>query len=357
MVLCLSTRYRYRQVWRQRYAIRWSVRELDSDRRSLLRLLGAATDFAHGARLTFDSFLEELADESKAPTYSGLVQLSGLADEEATKLDAAWGGISSERKRGSLEKLIELGEENVELDFSHVFRASMEDEDAGVRQRGAQGLWDNDDRTLIGPLADMLLNDPSAEARSAAAMSLGKFAALAHEGKLIRRDSERVLRSLMGAIDDGTEDTEVRRRAIEGVASFDAPEATRAVREAYGSGDVRLIQSAVYAMGQSSNVDWLPTVLEETRSGYSEVRYEAAVAAGKLGDEEIVPQLVHLLLDDDDQVRVAATRALGEVGGQTARRALEHCLTMEDELLVDAAEEVLEALKVEDDPLGYKFDI
>ena len=320
-------------------------------------MLGAGTDFAHGARLTFDSFLEELADESKAPTYSGLVQLSGLADEEATKLDAAWGGISSERKRGSLEKLIELGEENVELDFSHVFRASMEDEDAGVRQRAAQGLWDSDDRTLIGPLADMLLNDPSAEARSTAAMSLGKFAALAHEGKLIRRDSERVLRSLMGAIADGTEDTEVRRRAIEGVASFDAPEATRAVREAYGSGDVRLIQSAVYAMGQSSNVDWLPTVLEETRSGYSEVRYEAAVAAGKLGDEEIVPQLVHLLLDDDDQVRVTATRALGEVGGQTARRALEHCLTMEDELLVDAAEEVLEALKVEDDPLGYRFDI
>ena len=307
--------------------------------------------------MTLDSFLEELADESKAQTYSGLVQLSALTDDDAEQFDAAWGGISSERKRGVLEKLIELGEENVELDFSHVFRASMEDEDEVVRQRGAQGLWDNDDRTLIGPLADLLLNDPSAEVRTAAAMSLGKFAALAHEGKLIRRDSERVLRSLMGAVDNGAEDTEVRRRAVEGVASFDAPGATRAVREAYGSGNGRLVQSAVYAMGQSSNVDWLPTVLEETRSGHSGVRYEAAVAAGKLGDEEIVPQLVHLLLDDDHQVRVAATRALGEVGGQTARRALEHCLTMEDELLVDAAEEVLEALKVDDDPLGYKFDI
>ena len=232
--------------------------------------------------MTFDSFLEELADESKTQTYSGLVQLSGLADEEAAKLDAAWGGISSERKRGLLEKLIELGEENVELDFSHVFRASMEDEDAGVRQRAAQGLWDSDDRTLIGPLADMLLNDPSAEARSAAAMSLGKFAARAQEGKLIRRDAERVLSSLMRAVDNGAEDTEVRRRAIEGVASFDA-RGGQAIRGAYGSGDVRLIQSAVYAMGQSSNVDWLPTVLEETRSGYSEVRYEAAVAAGQAG--------------------------------------------------------------------------
>ena len=307
--------------------------------------------------MTFDSFLEELADESKAQTYSGLVQLSALTDDDAEKFDAAWGGTSSERKRGVLEKLIELGEENVELDFSHVFMASLQDKDAGVRQRGAQGLWESDDRTLIGPLADLLLYDPSVEVRTAAAMSLGRFAALAHEDKLIKRDAKRVLGSLMRAVDDGAEDTEVRRRAIEGVAAFHAPRATRAVREAYGSGNGRLVQSAVYAMGQSSNVDWLPTVLEETRSGHSGIRYEAAVAAGKLGDEEIVPQLVHLLLDDDQQVRVAATRALGEVGGQTARRALEHCLTMEDELLVDAAEEVLEALKVEDDPLGYKFDI
>ena len=314
-------------------------------------------DAPHGARLTFESFLEELADESKTPSYSGLVQLSGLADCEAAKLDAAWSAIGTERKGGLLEKLIELEEDNVELDFSHVFRASLQDADEVVRQRATQGLWESDDRTLIQPLADLLLNDPAVEVRTTAAMSLGKFAALAHEGKLIRRDSERVLRSLMGAVDNGAEDTEVRRRAVEGVASFDVPGAGQAIRGAYGSGDVRLVQSAVYAMGQSSNVDWLPTVLEETRSGHSGVRYEAAVAAGKLGDEEIVPQLVHLLLDDDHEVRVAATRALGEVGGQTARRALEHCLTMEDELLVDAAEEVLEALKVDDDPLGYKFDI
>ena len=104
------------------------------------------------------------------------MQLSGLADEEAAKLDATWGGISSERKRGLLEKLIELGEENVELDFSHVFRSSLQDTDEIIRQRAVQGLWESDDRTLIGPLADMLLNDPSTEVRSAAAMSLGKFA-------------------------------------------------------------------------------------------------------------------------------------------------------------------------------------
>ena len=69
----------------------------------------------------------------------GSCSCPGSPTRMATKLDAAWGGISSERKRGSLEKLIELGEENVELDFSHVFRASMEDEDAGVRQRARTG--------------------------------------------------------------------------------------------------------------------------------------------------------------------------------------------------------------------------
>ena len=307
--------------------------------------------------MTFDSFLEELADESKTQSYAGLVQLSGLTDDETAKLDAAWGALSPGRKGDLLEKLIELAEDNVELDFSHLFRASLKDADEVVRQRAVQGLWESDDRTLIEPLSDLLLNDPAVEVRTAAAMSLGKFAALAQEGKLIARDAERVLESLMRAIDDGAEHTEVRRRAIEGVAAFDAPRATQAVRDAYGSGNGRLVQSAVYAMGQSSNTDWLPTVLEETGSGHSGIRYEAAVAAGKLGDEEVAPRLVRLLLDDDQQVRIAAVRALGEVGGPTAKQTLEHCRSMDDELLVDAAEEVLEALELEDDPLGYKLDI
>ena len=307
--------------------------------------------------MSFDSFLKELADESKALSYAGLAQLSGLAGDEAAKLDEAWGALSVERKRGLLERLVELAEDNAELDFSHVFRSSLQDSEAVVRQGAVQGLWEDDDRTLIAPLAGMLANDPSVDVRTVAAMSLGRFAALVQEGKLIARDAQRVLESLMRAIDDADEDTEVRRRAIEGVASFDAPSASRAVRDAYASGNGRLMQSAVYAMGQSSNADWLPTVLEETGSGHSGIRYEATVAAGKLGDEEVAPRIALLLLDDDQQVRIAAVRALGEVGGQTARRALKHCLEMEDELLVDAAEEVLEDLEVEDDPLGYRFDI
>ncbi len=307
--------------------------------------------------MTFESFLEDLVDESRPQTYSGLVHLSGLANGEAAKLGSAWGAISTARKRALLARLIELGEDNAHLDFNHVFRASLEDADAEVRRKGAQGLWEYDDRTLIEPLSDLLLNDPAPEVRTAAAMSLGKFAALAQEGKLIRKDAARVLNSLMSAIDNAAEDTEVRRRAIEGVASFDAPRSEQAVRGAYGSGDVRLIQSAVYAMGQGSNLDWLPTVLKETRSGHSGVRYEAAVAAGKLGGEETAPYLVRLLQDDDHQVRIAAVRALGDLGGQTAKRALKHCLTVDDEPLADAAAEVLEALEFEDDPLGYKFEV
>ena len=315
------------------------------------------TSGQYGATLSFDSFLEELADQSKTQSYAGLAQLSGLAGDEAAKLDTAWGALGAERKRGLLERLAELADDNGELDFSHVFRSSLRDADEIVRQRAVQGLWESDDRTLIAPLADMLASDPSMDVRTAAAMSMGRFAALAQEGKLIARDADRVLESLMRAIDDGGEDTEVRRRAIEGVASFDAPRAAQAVRDAYASGNGRLVQSAVYAMGQSSNADWLPAVLDETGSGHSGIRYEATVAAGKLGDEEIAPRLVHLLLDDDQQVRIAAVSALGEVGGQTAKRALEHCLEMEDELLADAAEEVLEDLEVEEDPLGYRFDI
>ena len=295
------------------------------------------TSEQHGAPLSLDSFLEELTDESKTQSYAGLAQLSGLAGDEAAKLDEAWGALGVERKRGLLERLVELAEDNAELDFRPcVSGRRWKTRTRSVRQRAVQGLWESDDRTLIAPLAGMLANDPAVEVRTAAAMSLGRFAALVQEGKLIATGR---------AAGAGVADAGVRRRrrGHGGAAQGDRGRrlvSTRPVGDRGQSatptpaGTAGSMQSAVYAMGQSSNADWLRTVLEETGSGHSGIRYEATVAAGKLGDEEVAPRIALLLLDDDQQVRIAAVRALGEVGGQTARRALKHCLEMEDELLV-----------------------
>ena len=148
---------------------------------------------------------------------------------------------------------------------------------------------------------------------------------------------------------------EVRRRAIESIAGLDSPERDRIIRAAYESGDAGLLQSAVYAMGRSSNVSWLPSVLQEIGNQSPAIRYEAAVACGHLGDENVVPQLITLVQDEDRQVQLAAVRALGEVGGSLARRALDRCLELGDEALKQAAEEAIASIEFDDDPLALRF--
>lgn len=284
------------------------------------------------------------------------MQLSSLSPDQAAKIRPVWVELSTDRKNALLSRLIELGEENVEFDFSQIFLTSLEDENGMIRKKGVQGLWESEDRTVINPLIELLLNDPLGDVRVAAALSLGKFAASAQDGKLIPRDARRILDSLMETIDKEKGNVEVRRRAIEGVASFNIPRSEQIVRDAYASGDARLIQSAVYGMGQSSNSDWLPTVIGEMRNEHPGIRYEAAVASGKLGDETVVPHLIQLIQNDDIQIQTAAVSALGEIGGLTAKRALNDCLAMDDEAIVEAVQTSLETFEFDEDPLGYKSE-
>ena len=255
-----------------------------------------------------------------------------------------------------MKKLVELCEDNLELDFSAVFRACLEDTDEGVRETATRGLWECDDRAIIRPLIGLLQGDPSAKVRAAAAMSLGKFAEMAQNGKLLPRDADRTREALMAAIDRHGQDLEVRRRAIEAAANFDLPEIDKIIQDAYDSGSTELMQSSIYAMGRSSNTRWLPIILKEMESEDPAVRYEAANACGQLGEESTIPHLIQLIEDHDLEVQQAVVRALGMIGGPLAKRALQQCLKMGDEVLEMAAEDALSSLEFDDDPLTFRFE-
>ena len=124
-----------------------------------------------------------------------------------------------------------------------------------------RGLWECEERSLIRPLVRLLAEDPSANVRTAAAMALGRFAALAQEGKIIAKDSERVRDGLRAAINRPSEDMDVRRRAIEAVSHFDQEDIKEIIRQAHKSGDSRLRQSAIYALGKNASLEWLPVIL------------------------------------------------------------------------------------------------
>ena len=306
--------------------------------------------------MTLENYLTELTEKPDPINHLGLLQLSSLSNPEVLDLVSSWPRIPLERRREMLERMIELAADNLELDFASVFKACLNDTDDQVRAWAARGLWDCDDRTLIRPLIALLTVDPSAEVRAAAAISLGKFAVMAQERKILPRDAEKIHDALLAVVNKTEEDLEVERRSIEAIASFSSPQVEEIIRKAYHDGDARLKQSAIYAMGRSSDERWLPIVIQETRHQDASIRYEAANACGYLGSDITVPHVIALLEDEDSQVQLAAVKALGSIGGGLAKRALTQCLKMDDEAMEEAATAALSSAEFDDDPLGFTFE-
>ena len=305
--------------------------------------------------MTLETYIAELGDESSPVKRSGLLQLSSLTRDDARDFRRLWRTVSSERRREVLATLLELGEDNLELDFSTIFRSCLTDECELVREQATRGLLETDDRAIIRPLIGLLTDDPSAKVREAAAITLSQFADLAQQGKLMLRDEQRVREALLSVITGTDAEQNVLRRAIEAVGSFDTQETSDIVRAAYESDDSSMRQSAIYAMGRSSNSDWLPIVLRELNAIDPAIRYEAANACGLLGGESTIPQIAALIGDEDIEVQCAAAIALGNIGGPTAKLALRRAVEVGDDALTEAAAEALENLEFDEDPLGFGF--
>ena len=304
--------------------------------------------------MTLENYLIELAEPDATVKAAGLLRLSGLLPEEQALLRQRWEAIGAERRREVVSKLVELGEENVELDFLPVFCHCLGDSDAVVRERAVSGLWESDDRSTITLLVERLAQDTDVSVRAAAGIALGRFATLAENGKLLSRDGQRVGDALLCALRNPQEDLEVRRRAMESVAAFGSPEVKEWVRWGYKSDDPKLRQSSVFAMGRSADSGWKSVILQELKSPDAAMRYEAANACRELGEEEVVPHLASLLTDQDLQVQLSAIQALGAIGGEHALKLLRHCARSSDDTVRQAAETVLEMMELEDDSLSFK---
>jgi HEAT repeat protein len=306
--------------------------------------------------LSLESCLEHIAGQSNSLSYPVLTELADLSPAELGRFAKAWLKVPPERKWKVIDGLVECAEQNAEVEFSAIFKLCLKDPEEAVRQRAIGGLWEYEDRSLIPTLVEILESDCSGEVRASAATALGKFAALAQDGKLLPKDAELVETSLMKGLKNEGEWLEVRRRALESVAVFRSPVVTEFIHWAYDSDDQKLRCSSIYAMGKTGQPQWLSLLFRELQNPSSPVRYEAAHACGELDDEQAAPHLIPLLQDDDTQVQLAAVGALGEVGGPLARRALRRCLKWGDPVLEDAARSALESIEAMEDPLGFVYD-
>ncbi len=301
--------------------------------------------------MAIELFIKAISDESAPLAEAPFHEASDPSSSEVEEFARACLAMDEERHREVVAAMVEQAEENLELDFTSIFRQCLRHHDDRIAQMGIEGLWELEDRWLVSELVELLRSERGPQVRAAAALGLGKFPVLDQEGKLQPQDGELVYRVLMDFLEDDIEELEVRRRCLEAVSPYNTEEVEGYIRWAYEDEDQDLRSSSIYAMGRTGEIGWLPILLQELESWDAAVRYETAHACGELGEQEAAPKLIELLEDDDPEVRLASIAALGKIGGALARRALADCVRCGDAAMSDAARAELETLEFLDDPM------
>jgi HEAT repeat protein len=307
--------------------------------------------------MSLESLIESVSNPDATIANAEFIEVSDLSPSELGIFARGWFQIPVERQQWVVTKMVDLAEENPELDFCAIFKMCLKDRNEAVVEKAIEGLWECEDRSVIPSLIQILQSPKGARVRSAAAVGLGKFSVLIHDGKLLERDRNAIHESLMSVLANDAEDLEVRRRCLEAVAPFNTPDIKQYVCWAYQNEYLKLKSSSIYAMGRTGETSWIPLLVKELQSREPTMRYETANACGELGDEEIVPHLIPLIQDDDYLVQVAGVSALGKIGGPLAKRALLRCIKEGDAALEEAARAALENVEFMDDPMAFISDV
>lgn len=294
--------------------------------------------------VTFEAALRSLA-ATAPPTPRLLRGLTSLDSGQLVELQKAWPLLNANRRSMIADKLREMAENDIELDFSAIFHFTLSDVEESVRLASVEGLWEDEAPGSIDPLVILLRSDPSPIVRSACATSLGRFMELAELEKLTRQRRDQAYSALMGAIITTPPGSLIYNRALESLSYVSNQQIEQLIREAYASADQGLRVAAVTSMGRSGNPDYVELVLRQLNNVLPPMRVEAAHACGELEIKEAVADLGKLLDDPEPDVIFAAIEALGEIGGDTAQDILKRAVQSDDEEIAEAAQEALDELE------------
>lgn len=283
-----------------------------------------------------------------------LYRLSDMSPDEMAQFTREWASADSERRVAMVKHMADLAEDNYIVDFDPVFAFMFNDDAPEIRRAALEGVWDSTDTSLIAPIVRMLQSDDVIAVRASAARALAHYILLTEWGQLERRHTQQAVEALLNTLNDRETADDVRRAALEAVASTGDPAVAGHIQDAYDNGSTDLQLSALFAMGNSADPRWLPIVLAELGSSDPDLRAEAARAAGGIGNTQAVADLIDLVTDEDREVAEAAVLALGQIGGDEAQQFLNRLA--EDDDYAELHEAVDEALEQIDWALG-EFDL
>jgi hypothetical protein len=290
---------------------------------------------------TFDDIIAALLDSNRRfhPRY--LYRLSDLASKEIAQLKKAWPSIPEWRRQALLEDLEQLFISDTLLSFEAICRLALEDPNPHIRFLAFRSLQEYDVFDLIPFYMKTLAEDEDEEIRAMAATSLGKYVYLGEIEAFSQRILKDIVTCLLNTIRQG-DSSLVHRRVVESLGFSSHREVPGVIEEAYNTGEVAWITSALIAMGRSYDQRWKPKVLEMLVHFSPEIRFEAVRAVGELEISEAKPLLLDFLEDEDRDVRMGAVWALSQIGGEELVPIFEHLIEeIESE---EEAREIEEAL-------------
>ncbi len=289
--------------------------------------------------------IRSMGDEDRPISYQLLRNLSELNARELKQFQEAWPGFSPQRRYELLRAMVALAEEHIEYNYNAIFAWTMEDVDPRNRALSIEGLWEDMTLRHMQRLSEILVRDEDMEVRAAAALALGRFVSWGEMEEIPAAYGEQAVEALWDVYHDPREHVHVRRRALEGIAASSHAGAPRLIENAHFDEDLSMRVSALYAMGRTADVRWIPYLLPELESQAPELRMEAARALGELEASAAVDPMIRMLdTEKDAEVRFAILEALGQIGGEKAKQALQLAADSEDEAEAEIADLALEQL-------------
>ncbi len=275
-----------------------------------------------GPTSSVELLLAQLQEDGVLPQRQDLVVLSDLSLPDLQRLGKAWTTIKDARRLHVVQSLVDESVENLHLQLGRLLRLALKDPLPEVRILAIRGLWEDREADLVGPLIQMLNNDPYDTVRAAAAEALGAFVLAGELDELSPSLAMRAEDALLAILHAEMEPLIVQACALESIAFSGETGIRELIEDCYYSRYKEMRVAALRAMGRSADVRWRSTVQSELESSEAEMRAAAAKACGQLEASDAIEALIELLSDDNKPVRLAAIFALGRLGGRQAREML-----------------------------------
>lgn len=301
-------------------------------------------------KLSASELLHRLITDPNTVTGNDLYAFSDLSRQDAETVRQEWPNIPVERRRTVLRELVDFALNDLDWQLGRILRIALNDTDAQVRQTAIEGLWEDSESDLIGPLIQALRNDEHVGVRAVAAIALGAYVLAGELDELDAALAMRVEEALLAVLENSEEPVAVQSRALESIAYSGETGVRQLIEDAYYSPEEEMRVSSLVAMGRSADVHWRSYARAELLNPSPAMRAEAARACGELEAKVALRDLLELLTDDVQTVRLAAIFALGHIGGRDARDALHAVSESGEPVEAEAANEALEEMAFYADP-------